>query len=163
MAVTETFVGLPEDGIGKKVDNSAVTTSQGTVLRQSAVVADAENPNARQRVTNAHIPLSGEYGAIVRKPRPSFDTGLIGLPSALAEVTPDQVMGETLVLCSMSDVEETVTIQDAVGGSYFQDYPMQPHMTQFFNLGRIQMMGIQWACSNNGGIGSVNAQLVGEL
>src|SRR5262245_5274110 len=53
MAVTDSYIQGPVDGVGKKVDTTAVTTGAGAVERESVSIADPEFAARRAGVTAA--------------------------------------------------------------------------------------------------------------
>lgn len=65
VAVVESAIGLAPDSTGKKVDNTEVVTSAGTVERQVTVTGDPSDPNARTNVSQ-NDPDRLAYGTVVR-------------------------------------------------------------------------------------------------
>lgn len=63
--VTDSYVQVAQDGIGKQLDTSQVTVGANTVHRERVNVSDPTDPAAHQAVKNT-APTSGDYGAVVR-------------------------------------------------------------------------------------------------
>lgn len=77
MAVTESYVQGPPDGVGKKAETTQVTTGQGEVQRQVMAIADPETVAARVKVASS-TPGATDYGLVVRP---------AGLPNVAPHVT----------------------------------------------------------------------------
>lgn len=104
-------------------------------------------------------PAADTNGAVVRHPRPSFDSGLVELTDTLAVLTALTILLTGILICNLTGAAHTVTVTNTAGDLYLNEYPLQPNMTVFIPLGGITAVGVKWNADANA---VVNAQLVGE-
>lgn len=156
---TASFVGLPLDGPGKKMDNVHLTNpSSVEVEREVVSVGDPDTWGAIGKVSNA-MPQPGVYAPATRLVAPEYDSGIQTLPSTVAAVTTDTIRAYGILLVNRTNQKRDVNLQNTAGDFYLKDYPLQRNQSIFVILGKVTMVGAKWFTDQ---ADAVNAQLVGE-
>lgn len=120
------------------------------------------------RIVRRSPALSGTSGgsnglfvqAAVEAP-PSYDSGLIELTNAVAALTALNVKGRRLHISNKTALTKKVTVTDTAGVNFWlNQYPLQAHMAQSFDLAGGKMVGIKAGADANA---AVDLQITGDL
>jgi hypothetical protein len=160
--MSDSYIQVPADATGKKVDASELTVDDQTVERQRIVIAGAADTDL-QVVTDA-LPDADACGSVVRTPAPSVDTGygtmshtgtLASAPNISSSLA---FLLDGLWLANVSGAAITVEITDGSSQAIVPTQNLPAGSQLAIACGGKPTTGLKW----NAGAGSVYAQAWGR-
>ncbi len=109
--MANSYVQVPQDSNGKKIDTSEITVGSNIVERQRIVISDSTNSNGVSNVINTQ-PSSTDYGIVTRVvPNTVSTSSVISVAASTSSVT---------LLTSNSNRKSATIYNDSTGTLYLK-------------------------------------------